>query len=448
MTSVATTTEVSREVEVVQRRRQWPRWVQPIARIPAVPVTAIIGVVLVAAGLWLPWLGMPLETEKRATGLRLVFAAAPTRSWATYGAAVAVCLTVAVAALVRTRGRGNALLALAGAGALLLPLLFVVQAVLSDYTLLQHLRTQQTELASVTSQFGYSEPRSSVTSVFLLPLSGPWRAVATQLRPGWFLCIAGGVFLLVAGAAPARVQLRRRGVQVALGVAGLGLAALVGRGVAANVVADSALDPLRAGDYNTALSRLDLAQSLNPDLRLSPDVELARGQALASSGNRTSVPALLYISHVRTGSGDQPGAILALQDAVQRDPTDVVVRAELVRLSRTAAMRNNDPAPLQSVLATPFGPDLVAEHYALGRILYAKGAYQQAIVELERAAQQSAPEPNITSSALTYIALCEMRLGQGDQARHDIIRAVQLDTEYINSLARSLATGLYTIGPD
>src|SRR6516165_2633853 len=123
MTSVATTTEVSREVEVVQRRRQWPRWVQPIARIPAVPVTAIIGVVLVAAGLWLPWLGMPLETEKRATGLRLVFAAAPTRSWATYGAAVAVCLTVAVAALVRTRGRGNALLALAGAGALLLPLL-------------------------------------------------------------------------------------------------------------------------------------------------------------------------------------------------------------------------------------------------------------------------------------------------------------------------------------
>jgi hypothetical protein len=444
--SVGATPAVSPEVEHRGDVR-WPRWLLSVRRIANTRVSASAGIVMVAAGLGLPWLGVPLEPEKRATSLRVVFAGMPTASWASYGTAVAACLAVAVVAFVVTRGRGSSLLAAAGAGALLVPLIFVVQAVLSDFTLLQHLRQQQTELASVTSQFGYGEPRSSVTSVFLLPLRGPWRAVATQLRPGWFLCVAGGALILTAGAGPARRELRRRRTLIGLSLIGLAGTLLIGRGIAANLVADSALDPLRAGDYDTALSRLDLAESLNPDIRINPDEELARGQALAAGGNRASAPALLYVARVRSASGDQPGALLALQEAVQRSPGDVVVRAELLRLSRTLALASNDPGPLEFILGPTAGEGLLAEHYALGRILYARADYQQAILELQRAAQQSGAEPNVASSALTYIALSEMRLGRSAEARQDLLHAVDLDTEYINSLARSLSTGLYTTGP-
>ena len=52
-------------------------------------------------------------------------------------------------------------------------------------------------------------------------------------------------------------------------------------------------------------------------------------------------------------------------------------------------------------------------------------------------------DQNVISSAYTYIALSELKLGQIDQARDDLLHAVSADTAYNNTLARSLVAGLY-----
>jgi Tfp pilus assembly protein PilF len=56
---------------------------------------------------------------------------------------------------------------------------------------------------------------------------------------------------------------------------------------------------------------------------------------------------------------------------------------------------------------------------------------------------QLTSDPNVRSSAYTYISLCETAMGQHQQARQDLLTAISLDTEYNNALARTLATGLY-----
>jgi len=411
------------------------------------PGLGAAGVVLIGAGLLVPWLGVPLEPERRAFALRLYAAGMPVRGWASYGGAELVFPALAIIALLRSRGGRSWLAGAAGLLAVLLPVLFVVQTALSDAPLAQHLNQQQNESTSISHLFSYAVPRSSVTSVLLFPLTGNWRLVASELRSGWFLCVGGGI-VLFARHFPAMVeQLRRRrslrwgSVATLLVVAGL-----IGRGIAANLVTASATDALVAGDYATAISRLDFAERLNPDLRYRLDVELTRGQALEAGGDRSSPLALLYLSRVRHGEGDNLGALAALQAAAREAPSEPVITAEYIRLARTLAVEQQDPGPLQAVVAHPYG-DLAAEHYALGRILLAQSDFGRAIPQMQRTIALSSADANVRSSAYTYLAICELRLGHSEAGHRDLLTAVALDGEYINSLARSLAAGFYVAGP-
>jgi hypothetical protein len=57
-----------------------------------------------------------------------------------------------------------------------------------------------------------------------------------------------------------------------------------------------------------------------------------------------------------------------------------------------------------------------------------------------------ARDANVRSSAYTYIALCEIRLANPAAGRRYLVMALSTDREYNNTLARTLAAGLYVAG--
>jgi tetratricopeptide (TPR) repeat protein len=84
----------------------------------------------------------------------------------------------------------------------------------------------------------------------------------------------------------------------------------------------------------------------------------------------------------------------------------------------------------------------VADLYTQGRVRYAQADYSAALPCFQQVLRITG-DGNVISSAYTYIALSELKLGRAGQARLDLLRAVRADTSYNNTLARSLLVGLY-----
>ncbi|TMD96397.1 MAG: hypothetical protein E6I76_07840 [Chloroflexi bacterium] len=346
----------------------------------------------------------------------------------------------------RAKGRPTAAIAVCGAVLLLLPILFVVQSAISDFQLVQHINQQNAEMRSITSQLGYSIPRSGPTSVLLYPLGGSTRAIATDLRPGWVMSLVGGALVLAFGLGALirglRADRRLRWGSLALGVV---LAILLGRGAFANYIASSAEQASRAGEYSRATQLFDYAQRLNPLLRFNANFELGLGQALGASGDSASPLALYAQSKALGTQNDTVDQLADLQQAATQEPGNLVIVQELISQARKAALIDNNRGLMQAIVSQRYG-DLPAAHYALGRILYKGGDFDHAIDQFLRTIQLT-NDPNVRSSAYTYVSLSETAMGRDSDARSHLLTAIALDTEYNNSLARSLAAGLYVSEP-
>jgi len=429
-----------------------PRQARQTARLRVPPAVAsgwvpVAGLALVAIGLVTPWLRVPLEPAKSAFSLPVLITGVPTRGGFSYGAVVTVILLVAAAALVWARARRSAWLAVAGLGAMVAPLYFVFESVIADRALTGHLSEQQAELTSIISQLTYTIPRNQVSSFLFVPITGDWQPVISALRPGWYLTLIGGAFLFARGvpALWAQIAGRRLWASAAGAVVVLALVATLGRGFAASSVLDSATDTLQAGDYQAAISRLNLADALNPVLRSDPEYALDRGQALASGGDQTSGFALMYLASLRSSVHDDFGSLALMEDAASSSPSIDVITNTLLDQARRLAAKRQDPGILEGVLSHAFG-NRVAERYMLGRILYTRGDFDASRRELGKAEALNIPDSNVNSSIDTYIGLSDMRLGDLTEARSEVLAAIKLDTQYINSLARTIATGLYVSG--
>lgn len=414
--------------------RRWP---------VAIPV---VGLVLALLGLNFPWLGVSLETERHAVDLRVVAAGMPDSRLISYGSLTAIALVIAATLLVRAKGRATAAIAVCGGVMLLLPLLFLAQSAISDFQLIQHINAQNAEMRSITSQLGYSIPRSGPTSVLTYPLGGSARTLAADLRPGWALSLLGGLLILAFGlrSLTGAIVRERRYRWGTIAVA-LVLGILLGRGAFANYIATSAEQASRAGEYSRATQLFDYAQRLNPLLRFNANFELGIGQALNASGDTTAPLALYARSKVLGSQNDSVDQLADLQAAAAGASTNPVIVQELISQARKSALIDQNQGLMEAIASQQYG-DLPAVHYALGRILYKASDYSPAIDQFLRAIQLT-NDANVRSSAYTYISLCESALGETSVARSHLLEAIALDTEYNNSLARSLAAGLYTASP-
>lgn len=365
-----------------------------------------------------------------------------------YGSLTAVALVVAATLLVRGRGRATAALAVCGAVMMVLPVLFVLQSAISDFQLVQHINQQNAEMRSITSQLGYSIPRSGPTSVLLYPIGGSTRAIATDLRPGWVMSLLGGLLILAFGlTALVRGLGSDRRLRWGALATGVVLAILLGRGAFANYIATSAEQASQAGEYSRSTQLFDYAQRLNPLLRYNANFEFGQGRALGASGESSS-PLALYAQAKALGTqGDTVNQLADLQQALQDQTAagNPVLVEEFISQARKSALITQNRGLMQAIVSQRYG-DLPAVHYALGRILYKGGDFDHAIGQFSRTLQLT-NDPNVRSSAYTYISLSERAMGRTADARSHLLTAISLDTEFNNSLARSLAAGLYVSEP-
>jgi hypothetical protein len=407
-------------------------------------VAAGTGTLLILLGIVLPWLGVPFEHERSAWALRFVTPLLPNAGWLNFGAVELACLALVVVVLWRTRGRPSLAAFGGGALAVAVPLVFVALTTLSDMGLVQHLNAQAGELRSVTQLFGYKVPRTQPSSLLFIPLSGPWRTIASALRPGWFLAAGGGIVLMLANARAAWSAACKARVRAWLALAvTVVVAALVlfAKPVAANLVATQALTTAQSGDYATAIQQFATMNAIDHDMRLRAGVEVAWGSALRSLGDRNSPLALLADAGAQSAAGNTLGELDDLRRAATAAPDDPVITAAYRSSSLRAAEQSGTPGLLIPLVNSPIG-DFASEHYVLARVYYGVSDFADALPQFTRVLDETS-EPNTRSSAYTYRALCELHLGDKQQARTDLLRAVATDVEYNNSLARSLTTGLY-----
>lgn len=399
----------------------------------------LAGLVLMALGLALPWFAIPLQAGQSAWSLHVMLAGAPFLSPVSYGAVLAGCLGLAALAVICSLGRPSAATAAAGALVLLVSLTFVVAAGTADWPLLQRLEDQAAEQNAIFQQFSYTVPGQQPAMMLLVPVTGAGALVGGALRLGWFCTAAGGVVLVLSGVSRLANWVRRARFPLLLppALALLLAAGVLGRGAAASYLAVRGDAAARAGNYQAAKSSLAAAHRLNPLLASSTAYDLALGQVMLAAGQRGLPLALLADADARGASGDIHGQVAELMQALARDPTDPVLRQQLGQASQRLALTDQDPRPLQAL----HRPGAAGE-YTEGRIRYATGDYRGALTCFRRALVLTRDQ-NVISSAYTYVALSELKLGQADQARQNLLRAVRADTAYNNTLARSLVTGLY-----
>jgi tetratricopeptide (TPR) repeat protein len=430
---------VLREAPAAVRRA--PRAVA--RRVAALRVTfGVLGAVAVGVAVVRPWLEVPLQTRISATSIRILVGGLPTSRWATYGYAFAVLAGVAVLATLWRRGHASALLGAAGLMVLLLCALMLAQVVLWDAGLRHTLVNQSVQKAVAVQQFGYSVRATQPSAIFLMPLSGVGKIVAGSLDHGFYLCVLGGTAMAVAGWSALLAAFRRHAKLVTAAAAGcmLLVAGAAGPGVVAWYVENSAYAAAQRGDTQAALDGLDTAARLVPAYRQDPDFELARGVAMVQAGDRYSAPALFVLSRNAASAGDRARQLILLDQAVRRSPGDTVVLEEYRARAIEQAVRIHDPSPVLGLPAAIADTALV--QYVTGRLLYDAGSFDIALPRFLRTIQLT-PDPDVRSSAHTYIGLADLQLGRPDDAKRHLIMAIELDGTGSNGLARSTATGLY-----
>jgi tetratricopeptide (TPR) repeat protein len=412
-------------VSAAARYRSWLGW-------PA------LGLLLLILGLALPWFAIPLQPGRSAWSLPVVLAGMPAVSRISYGASLAACLCLGLLAAARSRGRAGAATAAVGAVALVSSLSFLVASSTADWPLQQLLANQTAEQAAIFSQFGYAVPGQQPSLMLAVPVTGNWALVAGALRLGWFCAAVGGLTLFSSGARDLAGLVRRfrwRGTLVSA-LAMLIVVGVLARGAVADYVAGQGTAAVRSGAYQAASASLADARQLNSLLASSTAYELALGQVLSGSGSVQPL-AMLADADARGAMGDTKGQVAELRQAERLDPANPVLREQLDQASQVLGLDDDTNGPLQR-LSHP----TVADMYTEGRVWYATSDYPAALACFQRVLTMTG-DGNVLSSAYTYIALSQLKLGQGSQARVNLLRAVSVDTSYNNTLARSLLTGLY-----
>jgi tetratricopeptide (TPR) repeat protein len=394
---------------------------------------------LLILGLALPWFAFPLQAGRSAWSLPVVLAGTPATSWVSYGAVLAACLGLGLVAITRSQGRPSVATAAVGAGVLVVSLTFVVATVTADWPLLQRLQDQTAQQAAIFGQFGYAVPGQQPSLMLLVPVTGTWALVGGALRLGLFSASAGGLVLFASGASSLAgwVRRARRRWMLLPALALLLVAAVLGRGAVAGYLAGQGAAASQAGNYQAASTSLAVARQLNPLLTSSTAYDRTLGQVLLATGGRGRPLALLAEADAHGAGGDTRARVIELRQAVARDPANPVLVQQLDQASQVLGLTGQDPSSLQA-LSDP----TVADRYTEGRVLYALAEYPAALACFRRVLAMTG-DANVTSSAFTYIALSELKLGQADQARRDLLRAVSMDAGYNNTLARSLIVGLY-----
>lgn len=238
---------------------------------------------------------------------------------------------------------------------------------------------------------------------------------------------------------------------LALALVGLGI---LGRAPAAYVSEYYARTLLLAGNYSQALVWLDRAYALNPALDELSYYHIDRGQALYYlHPDQVSDESSLYLAFTYRSQKNLKDAYSQLIPVIKgKQAPRWIIEEMSLTLERLApippvtslaqAQDSSSKALPWLELLTQIDPSNVYANYAMGRIRYAWHDYSRTIAEMQEVIQLSTSS-EISSSAFTYIGLSEEALEDDVNARASLFKAVALDPNYYNNIAREELSGLH-----
>lgn len=212
---------------------------------------------------------------------------------------------------------------------------------------------------------------------------------------------------------------------------------------------------LASGKYAQALGWLDAARLFNPALEQVAYYHRERGLALyfLHPGQITDESSL-YLASTYRAQNDYLNAYSQLLGSWQSGRSAPWVASEMsITLEGLAEYTHplRGPLvkrPLNDDTALPWAQILVQVdasntfgHYVIGRITYDLHSYNTSISQMTMVVQQSS-NADIQSSAVTYIGLSEIGLGNESQGRGLLFKAVSLDPHSRNNTAREELSGL------
>lgn len=459
-----------------QQRQLWfvqrtQTQVKPVQSITPVLAGALM---LVAGGL--PWLVDPLGTSYSAWALAIDIGWQFHTTILSYGL---LCTCIALYAFLVAYAQwrpfvGSAVLVQkrtqVGLLCLLPTVLFLMQYLYMDVAGINTLGNHLLQSLLLKQHLGYSvSPIRVAVKPFLLDtstLAGRFQILINLASLGvlvpcisaWLLIDRKRFFLVLPRGKTAKpkaplLAMPHRKLLFALGVALLLI--LVGRPAVALGCDYEAKTQLAAGNYVQALHWLDAAHFFNPSLDQVASYHIERGQALYfSTRSQEDDDTRSYLASVYSEELDYLDAYSQLIAVWQAHKTLPWVIDEtsitLERLSeqtkplfglRVQRMQNNENAlawiqQLRQVDATN-----IYAHYMNARIQYEQHNYGNAISAMVVVLQLS-NNADIQSSAYTYIALSDERLGDYIQARADLFKAIVLDPNFSNNTAREELSGL------
>jgi hypothetical protein len=363
--------------------------------------------------------------------------AVPVLGHVSYGDVLLPIVAVVALSFVRSRGRPTNVTRACGWAMIVIPVIFVVTTRIMGGELLFRLSNDLAQTQIVDRQLGY---RFAPSPGFLgFTPDSTTMMVLNSLQVGWFLTVLAGALMAGRFVRPLR---HRRTYVVALVAIGLLLVWGFTSGLLAQAAKSDGVAAEQVGHPVLAEHDFERALSLNPGLRYDNQLEIELGHAQA---DQAEVNALTWLAAAES----PPPTTIALNQqifdfsqALASAPDNLVVRSDFA-VSLADDMNSTStplaPGSVSRLDSLPF-LSFTSGHYA-----YEAGDESSAIAYLNQTVADTS-NGELLSAAYTYLALSEQRLGDPHQFRQDIVKAVDLDTQDINALAREVAAGLLTPG--
>jgi hypothetical protein len=396
-----------------------------------------LGLLFGAGALVIPWVGLNLNADLTAFNIKLSFAAVPLIGHLSYGEVLLPIIAAVAVSSVRSRGRPTNVTRACGWAMILVSLIFVVATRIMGGELLFRLSNDLAQTQIVDRQLGYrfAPPPSFLgftpDSTTMMVLNG--------LQVGWYLTLLAGGLMAGRSVTPLR---RRRTSVIALVAIGIVLVWGFTSGLLAQAAKFDGVAAEQVGHPVLAEHDFARALSLNPELRYDNELEVELGHAQADQAHVNALTWLAAAENPPPTTNALYQQIFDFSQALAAAPDNPLVRSDFA--VSLADDMNSTGAPLapgsvSKLDGLPF-LSFTSGHYA-----FEAGDESSAIAYLDQTVADTG-NGELLSAAYTYLALSEQRLGATYEFREDIVKAVDLDSQDINALAREIAAGLLTPG--
>jgi Tetratricopeptide repeat len=343
-------------------------------------------------------------------------------------------------------------------------LLFVWQYLFADMHTTELLAQHQTQVLLMQQHFGYSSFSQlipirpfDVTSATLL---GRLALLINQVSYGLILPCVGGCLLLVYqrlwGAPAGAATAKEPGSRILVITLLLACLIVLGRAPMATICNYEAKLSLAAGNYTDALRWLDSALALNPEFNQLPAYHEERGQALYFlHPDEQTDNTRAYLAMVYRGQLDNIDAYSELLAGWQQSGTSRWMLDEMSETLEMQAEYVESPSilplklPDSNVPVLPWLETLLQlddsnlyAQYLEGRLQYDLHNYSACTTNMVNVLFLS-HNPAIQSSAYTYMGLSAEGQGNYVDARRLLLKAIELDPDYHNNIAREELSGLH-----